>query len=421
MRTRLACQSSDPSARRFRASRTPGSRSASRGGGREAGWRYRAGADLFDGYVHESRFERGDQSAEHRIVWASEGFAAVFGCTVEEYNRGALWGGRYHPDELGAAMQRAAALRRGESVEAELKIVRGRGETRWLHVKNRPIFDPATGAVTGVLGIGQDITRRKLAEQACRDAQRALGDVAERQGVAREIIAITSREQQRIAQELDGLGQELTGVALLLRSLAEETSRCSAQLRESMDGIIGFVNRAIGEACMLARSLSPVELDHGGLPYGLTRLAERSSAPQRVDVCIRCPEESLAFVTAAAAEQLYRIAEEAVSNAVRHSQAQNIRISLLQYADHVYMSVIDDGCGISAHHHAGTDAADPRNPPPAPGTPAPGMGLRIMQYRARMIGAQLRIERGPHGGTWVCCRLSSSQPGREPPRARPTA
>jgi two-component system sensor histidine kinase UhpB len=344
---------------------------------------YRAAVDLLDGYVHESHFLRDDDSPDNHIVWASDGFRSIFGCSFEEYNRAKAWGGFYHREEIEAAVQRARALRRGQIVQAELRVLRTNGQVRWLYVKNRPIVDPTTQRVIGMLGIGQDITQRKEAEQNLR-------------GLEREIINIANREQQRIAHDLhDGLCQELTGIAMMLRSTAGLHGGVSPALSESLEETIGLLNRSINEARTLARGLSPLETGYGGLVGALSSLAAYARDTATVDARFECTRRLIWTKPLSSADNhLYRIASEAVHNALRHSGAKHIRISLRTRAGGLLLQVRDDGRGI------------PQNP-----SSSTGMGLRIMDYRTHMIGGSMSVKSGPRRGTSIQCFLPTLPDG----------
>jgi two-component system, NarL family, sensor histidine kinase UhpB len=338
---------------------------------------YRAAVDLLDGYVHESHFLRDDDSPDNHIVWASDGFKSIFGCSFEEYNRAKTWGGFYHREEIEAALERARALRRGEVVEAELRVLRTNGQVRWLYVKNRPIVDPATQRVIGILGIGQDITQRKEAEKNLR-------------GLEREIINIANREQQRIAHDLhDGLCQELTGIAMMLRSTAGRHGGVSPALSEALEETIGLVNRSIQEARTLARGLSPLETGYGGLVGALNSLAAHARDTVGVDARFDCSRRLVWTKSLSNADDhLYRIASEAVHNALRHSGAKCIRVALRVRANGLVLKVRDNGRGLPDNRSSD-----------------PGMGMRIMEYRAHMIGGRMSVESAPQRGTSIECFL----------------
>lgn len=336
---------------------------------------YAAAADLLDGYVYEARFSRDDESPDNYVVWASEGFAAVLGVSIEEYNRPRVWSKFYHQDELRAAADRAKALRRGEIVSAEIRVFHATGEVRWLYVKNRPVFDAGTRRVVGFLGIGQDVTPRKEAEANLR-------------ALELEITEVSNREQQRIASDLhDGLGQNLTGISMMLRSIADRQVRGFTDLAASLEEVIVLVNRSINEARTLASGLAPLDIGHDGLAGALRALAVHTGEISAVDIRFVRAGTSLPINLSSAAENhIYRIGREAVYNALRHSGAKSIRIYLRPGRAGLLLRVCDDGCGF-----------------PAAPSPAAGIGMRMMDYRARTIDARLLIRSRRLVGTSIVC------------------
>lgn len=221
-------------------------------------------------------------------------------------------------------------------------------------------------------------------------------DVTDRRMLERAIIDTSNREQQRIGHDLhDGLGQELTGISLMLRSYATRAAVDYPKGAPLINEVVDLVNHAVYSARALAHGLSPVILERGGLPAALAQLAASASRTHGSKVQFRKSLATPLALDSTAIHHLYRIAQEAVTNAARHSGAGTVTIRLSSGADHVRLSVTDDGCGIAAAR-------------PSTGSPAStsqGMGLRIMEFRARMIHAQFSIERTRRGGTRISCRL----------------
>lgn len=205
-----------------------------------------------------------------------------------------------------------------------------------------------------------------------------LQDVSERKQLERAILQAVSREQYRIGNDLhDGLGQELTGIALMLRGLAGKVTTEYPSILPEIEGITRLVNSSIESTRALARGLSPVNLERGGLSDALEGLAMHASELYNVSVSCTHRVKTIRPLSAELANHLYRIAQEAVRNAVRHGQARSIRLHLHGARAKVRLTITDDGVGMPA------DAVD-----------APGMGLKIMRYRARILGGEVRFERG---------------------------
>jgi PAS domain S-box-containing protein len=213
---------------------------------------------------------------------------------------------------------------------------------------------------------------------ACRDH-------TERVDLEREVIAIGERERIRIGHDLhDGLAQLLTGIKLLMRSLSdkleEEGSAYGADARRATE----LVQHAIGQTSELARGLSPIP-KRASLSDGLIQLAEQARKFFGVE-CRYAGSTTLPALGDDAAAHLYRIAQEAVTNAVRHGKAASIELRCDVAAERLILTILDDGVGLREQETVNN-----------------GMGLRIMRYRARSLGGMLTAEPGPHGGTRVVC------------------
>lgn len=229
-----------------------------------------------------------------------------------------------------------------------------------------------------------------------------LQDVSERKQLERAVLQAVNREQYRIGNDLhDGLGQELTGISLLLRGVAGRlTSEYPAALPE-IEGITRLVSNAIESTRALARGLSPVNLERGGLQDALEGLAMHAIDLYGVQVTFSHRTPAGRLLNAEVANHLYRIAQEAVSNAVRHGNARSIRLHLSIVHAKVRLTITDNGTGMPE------DALD-----------AAGMGLKTMQYRARMLGGEVQFERAQPCGTRVVCECLADLPMAQVRRQR---
>jgi len=217
-------------------------------------------------------------------------------------------------------------------------------------------------------------------------------DITERKRLENAILDISSREQRRIGQDLhDGLGQHLTGIAFM--SKVQEQRLAEKSLPEAVDAakIVQLVNEAIHKTRELAHGLLPVVSDAHGLMSALQQWVNEVqdlfgiSCVFRVDVPVLVDDASMAT-------HLYRIAQEAVHNAIKHGKASHIEITLAIKGGKGTLKVEDDGTGL-----------------PEPATNNTGMGLQIMDYRARMIGGSLAVGRGARTGTIVTCVFPRTQ------------
>jgi PAS domain S-box-containing protein len=217
-------------------------------------------------------------------------------------------------------------------------------------------------------------------------------DLTERRELERQIIAASTDEQERIGSEIhDGLGQKLTAIGMLTHSLGLRLGRGGhAAEAAAADDLLRYVQQALHEARLLARGLSPVQIDAEGLPDALALLVDEARAAGQVG-CAFSSSGAMPAMPQMAAVHLYRIAQEAINNALKHARAQRIEVGLECAGDHLTLTVRDDGIGIAR------DAAG-------------GMGLSIMRYRSSIIGATLGI--GPCSGTrgtLVRCRWPGSE------------
>jgi len=218
--------------------------------------------------------------------------------------------------------------------------------------------------------------------------RRARASDVERLDLERKVLEISDEERRRIGHDLhDGLGQHLTGISLLSASLAQRIEAGSTDTAKDAEKISQLVAQTIGWTRDLARGLSPVTLESDGLLAALEELAGNAQSLLGIACSWRC-EGSEPHLDRQSALHIFRIVQEAVSNSVKHGKAKAVQISLVVHGHVLTAKVIDDGCGLSAKTRAN-----------------PGLGLRIMNYRARMVGAVLSVDRiGPAGGTVMTCQ-----------------
>jgi signal transduction histidine kinase len=237
--------------------------------------------------------------------------------------------------------------------------------------------------------------RALYGELEARVKQRTIAltdEMAERERIERELLEISEREQRRIGRDLhDSLGQHLTGVALAGQVLEEKLTTQGLPEAADANKVVELVEEGISLSRKLAKGLHPVEMEADGLMQALEDLSTISSDLFKVRCRFECDSPVLIRDTAASAH-LYRISQEAISNAVKHGKARNITLQLETLDDGIALTVKDDGAGL---------------PDTLPQTA--GMGLRIMAHRASIIGATFQARRGDSGGTVVSCVLRPKQ------------
>lgn len=262
---------------------------------------------------------------------------------------------------LQEALQALREEGRAFDVEVEARTARGR--RIWVRIMAR--VESFGSRPVRYYGIVQDITHRKELEAALLD--------------------ISSREQQRLGRELhDGLGQELTGISLLLQGVASQAKTANPALAPLFDRLGSLLSTAIRNTRLLAHGLAPVSQSRGGLEGALMVLAEQCSSSYDVPVSLQLSLEEPLSLDERAGNDLYRIAQEALNNAVRHGRASAVTIRLATKQHGVELEIVDDGRGIS------DEAFE-----------AGGMGLRSMNYRAQGLQGTLEVTRLEQGGTRI--------------------
>ena len=218
---------------------------------------------------------------------------------------------------------------------------------------------------------------------------------ADRKYLESEILEISEREQRRIGQDLhDGLSQRLRGIAYLSHVLAEDLPQEPQKLMSSVRDarrITQLLNQAILETHGLAQGLIPISLESDGLMSALRILASDIRNIYNISCRFICPNPVL-IGDKSSAMNLYRIVQEAVQNAIKHGRATRIVIRLTIKKGAFELAVKDNGSGLPEHIETGR-----------------GMGLKIMDHRANMIGAKLQVLRVATGGTLLTCSLPSKE------------
>jgi signal transduction histidine kinase len=212
-------------------------------------------------------------------------------------------------------------------------------------------------------------------------------DNSERKELEREVLQVATRIQQRIGGDLhDEVGQQLAGIAMMLQGLVNSAGTLrKPSLRKDLEKIVELVNAATRSTRSLARGLSPVRAGREGLIEGFEEMVQQMSGrfPARVSMDLQLPADL--ELSEDTATNLYRIAQEGVYNAARHSQADSIELQVKVTGTDIDLLVSDNGKGFD------------------PSRVGRGMGLRIMRFRAQMIGGYVAVESRPGVGTTLRC------------------
>ncbi|HEY2139654.1 MAG TPA: PAS domain S-box protein, partial [Chthoniobacterales bacterium] len=342
---------------------------------------------------------------ENVITYWSSGAEKVFGWTAEEA-----------VGQTGAIIFTEEDKAKGE-VEKELRIAMERGsapDRRWHKRKDRSRLwadgvmrriDRRNGTLRGFAKICRDATDQRAIEDALRHSKEEMEQrvlertrevvatnnelertMAQRRQLERELLEISEREKRRIGEDLhDMVCQELTATALFLKSTSKKLpgdSPAAKILEESAE----TVNRNVVIARELARGLQAVEVKAAGLKDALRDLAAHTTQHGgtrvhfKVARGVRVPDDAFAL-------HLYRIAQEAVTNALRHAEAKNVLISLDRSKTHLCVSVQDDGKGFVLKKRR------------------KGLGVHMMRYRTNALGGEFTIEPRKTGGMEVTARI----------------
>lgn len=253
-----------------------------------------------------------------------------------------------------------------------------------------------------IIGIGREVTGKRkdgstfpmylaVSEVKLRDQRIFTGivrDISEQRRLEQEILRTSEHERRRIGQDLhDGLGQMLTGIGLITKNIAQSLSKEEHPLAEQAEEITSLIREADQYARELARGLVPVEFGSEGLTAALDRLASHAEKLFGIK-CSFKSKGKLVLDDTTHVTHLYRIAQEAVSNAVKHGYATEVSIHLVVSKTHIRLMIEDNGSGfINNWDEKG------------------GLGVRIMQFRAGLIGANLEISDAKKRGARITCTI----------------
>ena len=313
-------------------------------------------------------------NASAKLTFCNDYFLTLTGWTRPEV-LGCDWFQRFVPTGIDDLRDVFSALLKNlpnawHHENAILCKSREKVRIRW---HNSVIRDPS-GHIVGVASIGEDVTEHRLLE--------------------RELLESSARERRHLAAELhDGLGQNLYAASLLTRSLAITARKDMLPIKEDLTQLASVIDASMETCHQLAHGLSPLAEIRGGF---IGALQDLTSMPTNGG-----PEVALSIVGGAplqidtvSLDHLFRLAQEAVTNALKHAEATLIQVKLDIQAARVTLTVVDDGIGL-----------------PLQPISSDRLGLRLMRYRADMIHAKLAITRIEPHGTRITCECAQGNGG----------
>ena len=324
--------------------------------------RYRALVEQIPAVVFMAYLDKGIGEA-----YVSPQIEAALGFSQSEWLEDPIrWYQRIHPDDkMRWSVEAAEMFTSGKPLRSAYRVMARDGRVLWFQCEAKMI-SREDGRPWFIHGVGFDITERKQLEEA--------------------ILEISAQEQRRIAQDLhDGLGQHLTGIAFMSKVLEKKLLDESVPEAVEAAKIVEMVNQAIDYTRQLARGLHPVAVEGSGLMSALKKWASEVEELFHVRCRFQC-DRSVHIHDVTVATHLYRIAQEAVNNAIRHGKPEQIVISLSAKGSTGTLMIEDDGTGFTK---------DPAK--------QPGVGLNIMDYRADMVGGSLKVLPNEDHGVTVTC------------------
>lgn len=342
----------------------------------------------------------------NQIIYWSAGAERVFGWTATEAlgESGVLI---FTPEDraIGREQEELEIAMREGSANDRRWHMRKDGTRIWVDGIMRRLADDQ-GNLRGFAKIARDATEQRMAEEKLKRSRAELEErvkertaqlsainqnlekeIRARSRLEQEILLISEREKRRIGQDLhDSLCQELAATAFLLESHAQKLKKSRPAQAKLFTESAQTVNNNVGLARDLARGLHPVALSTSGLTNALRDLAYRTTQGGKIACRFDCPKP-VRILDDAIALNLFRIAQEAVTNALKHAKPKSIVISLKRSGRVLILTVTNDGKGLPAKRRSS------------------GMGINIMQHRANVLGAELTVESRRTGGTIMTCKL----------------
>jgi PAS domain S-box-containing protein len=342
------------------------------------------------------------------LTWNGEA-EDMFGWTRRELKIKPIdWMRIVHPDDRPGVRVLLQRLSKGRTMSdfVKCRTVSRDGSMLFCECHLSALLD-SDGQAKSILWVANNVTARELAEQEMQQLYSSLEkkihertaeleasnselqrEILARKALEGELITISERAHRRVGHDLhDGVCQELSGIRFSLEAISKKRRKGTVQ-REQMDKLSQALERAVHHIRLLSRGLAPLELEDGNLAAALEELAANTTALFHIECAVKCRGRSQKLEIEKAIN-LFRIAQEAIQNAIKHGKADRIQIDLDLH--HGSLSIADNGNGIKDEPTA-----------PVHGT---GMGLKIMRHRAGAIQGSVAVECLSAGGVRVVCKF----------------
>lgn len=340
--------------------------------------------------------------AEGRCSYVNDRWTAISGLTIDAAI-GNGWQRAIHPEDRPHVLHRWNLLRlKDDTFREEYRICQPDGSMHWVLAEGAAVRS-YSGRLLGFIRAVTDITSQRQLQQELAAAREELeervrertaaleSEMRQRERLEKQLLEAKENEQRRFHEDLhDGLGQYLTGIVFRLTALQRALESRKSPHAADAGKIAELVNETISQAHDLARGIYPVPLRPDGLVLALRDLQQQLCDPRVAECVFEC-DEPIEIDDPAFATHLFRIAQEAVTNAVKYSRASRITISLRKRTSAGELIVSDNGVGFAVDHESR------------------GIGLGTMRHRARIIGAELCIESHNARGTTVSCTFELKQ------------
>lgn len=310
------------------------------------------------------------------VYWLTNKTRELFGLAANEEVSFERFLGLIHPDdrELVRRSVETVVESRNQGV-VEYRVVRSDENVRWMFSRGRVHANPS-GEPKYLTGVSVDITERKQAEATLRN-------------LSGRLIAAQEQERSRLARELhDGLSQNLAWLAVELELMGQRPPTDPAEIPRRLQELSAQMKKLSSEVHRISHDLHPAKLTQLGLTTAIAELCQAPSSDHHLLITFdhNAVPRSLPPGVALC---LYRVAQESIQNAVRHSAAKNVRVEMTIKANEIYLGVADDGRGFAVESTRTTST----------------LGLVSMRERVRLVHGQMGIESKPGEGTRVSVRI----------------